>query len=46
MLEVEPYMVQLIINLADMRTPISTSQGLQFANSLIKGTSVEEKVIQ
>jgi len=44
MLEVEPYLVELIIKLADMRTPITTSQGLQLANSLIKGTSVEEKV--
>ena len=46
MLEVEPYLVELIIKLADMRTPITTSQGLQLANSLIKGTSVEEKVIE
>jgi hypothetical protein len=46
MLEVEPYLVELIIELTDMRTPIGTSQGLQLANSLIKGTSVEEKVIQ
>jgi hypothetical protein len=46
MLEVEPYLVKLIIKLADMRTPISTSQGLQLTNSLIKGTSIEEKVIQ
>jgi hypothetical protein len=39
-------MVELIIKLADMRAPITTSQGLQLANSLIKGTSVEEKVIK
>jgi hypothetical protein len=46
MLEVEPYLVELIIKLAEMRTPITTSQGLQLANSLIKGTSVEEQVIK
>ena len=46
MLEVEPYLVELIIKLADMRAPITTSQDLQLANSLIKGTSVEEKVIE
>jgi hypothetical protein len=28
MLEVEPYLMELIIKLADMRTPITTSQGL------------------
>ncbi len=43
MLEVEPYLMELIIKLADMRTPITTSQGLQLANSLIKGTSVDGK---
>lgn len=44
MLEVEPYLVELIVKLADMRTPISTSQGL--FNKLIKGTSesVQEAV--
>jgi hypothetical protein len=31
---------------ADMRTPITTSQGLQLANSLKKGASIEEKVIE
>jgi hypothetical protein len=43
MLEAEPYLMELIIKLADMRTPITTSQGLQLANSLIKGTSVDGK---
>jgi hypothetical protein len=46
MLEVEPYLVNIIIKLADMRTPISASQRLQLANSLIKGTSIEKKVIE
>jgi hypothetical protein len=44
MLEVEPYLVKFIIKLADMRFPISTSQGLKLANLLIKGTSIEKKL--
>jgi hypothetical protein len=43
MFEVEPYLAELIIKLADMRTPIGISQGLQLASSIIKGMSVEEK---
>jgi predicted ATP-grasp superfamily ATP-dependent carboligase len=35
--DVEPYLVELIKKLAKMRTPITTSQGLELANSLIKG---------
>jgi hypothetical protein len=35
MLDVEPYLVDLIIKLGEMRQPITTSQGLQLANSLI-----------
>jgi hypothetical protein len=41
MLEVEPYLVELFLKLAEMRSPITTSQGLQLVNSLING--VEEK---
>jgi hypothetical protein len=41
----QKYLVELIIKLADMRTPITTAQGLQLANSIIKGTSIEHKVI-
>jgi hypothetical protein len=44
MAEVEPYLVQLIIQLANMRTPISSAQGLKLANSLISGTKVEKKI--
>jgi hypothetical protein len=46
MLEVEPYLVELIIKLAEMRQPITTAQGLQLANSLINGTSIKGKIIE
>jgi hypothetical protein len=45
MMEIEPYLVELIIKLASMRMPITSSQGLELANSLIAGTSNEDKVI-
>jgi hypothetical protein len=35
--DVEPYLVELIKKLAEMRTPVTTAQGLELANSLIKG---------
>jgi hypothetical protein len=34
--------VELIKKLADMRNPITTSQGLQLASSLIEGKSVQK----
>jgi hypothetical protein len=46
MLEVEPYLVELIIKLAEMRQPITSAQGLQLANSLINGTSIKGKIIE
>jgi hypothetical protein len=46
MLEVKPYLVELIIKLADMRQPITTVQGLQLVNSLINETSIKEKMIE
>jgi hypothetical protein len=46
MAEVEPYLVQLIIQLADMRTPITTVQGQELANSLISGTNVENEIME
>jgi hypothetical protein len=46
MLDVEPYLVELIIKLAEMRTPITMSQGLQLANSLIKGSKTQDKVVK
>jgi hypothetical protein len=45
MAEVEPYLVQLIIQLANMRTPITAAQGLELANSLISGTDVENEIM-
>jgi len=35
--DVEPYLVELIKKLAEMRTPVTTAQGLELANFLIKG---------
>jgi hypothetical protein len=46
MLEVEHYLVELITKLAEMRTPITTSQGLELANSLIEGKSIEKKLLE
>jgi hypothetical protein len=43
---VESYPVQLIIQLANMRTPISTVQGLELANSLIAATNVEKEILE
>jgi len=40
--DVEPYLVELIKKLAEMRTPVTTAQGLELANSLIKGKTVEK----
>ena len=39
MAEIEPYLCHLIEQLQKMRVPINSKQGLQLANSLIKGTS-------
>jgi hypothetical protein len=46
MLEVEPYLVELIKKLCEMRTPITTAQGLELANSLVEGKSIEKSVLQ
>ena len=46
MLAVEPYLVELFIQLANMRTPITSTQGLQLANSLISGTKIEEESVE
>jgi hypothetical protein len=45
MAEVEPYLVQLIVQLANMRTPITAAQGLELAKSLISGTNVENEIM-
>lgn len=44
MLAIEPYMVELIHQLARMRNPISVSDGLRLANSLISGTKIGDTV--
>jgi hypothetical protein len=44
-MEIVPYLVELIIKLVTMHMPITSSQGLELANSLIAGTSNENKVI-
>ena len=44
MLAIEPYMVELIHQLAQMRNPISVSDGLRLANSLISGTKIGDSV--
>ncbi len=46
MAEVKPYLVDLIKKLAAMRTPITTSKGLELANSLIEGTSIQKEVLK
>jgi hypothetical protein len=44
MVQIEPYLVETILQLASMRIPITTSQGLQLANSLINGTAIQKEV--
>jgi hypothetical protein len=46
MLEIEPYIVSVITQLANMRVPITTKQGLQLCNSIIKGTKFASKVTE
>jgi hypothetical protein len=41
MAAIEPYIVSLIIQLANMRVPITAKQGLQLCNSIINGTKFE-----
>ena len=40
---VEPYLVELIKKLAGMRQPITASQGLQLANSLINKKAIQKR---
>jgi hypothetical protein len=44
--QIEPYVVSLIILLANMHVPITSSQGLQLCNSIIKGTNFEHAVME
>ena len=45
MLDIEPYLVEMIGALEKMRVPISSRQGLSLANSIISGTSYEKNVM-
>jgi hypothetical protein len=45
MADIEPYVVSIIIQLANMRVPISNSQGLALCNSFIEGTSFQKQVV-
>jgi hypothetical protein len=42
--QIEPHVVSLIIQLANMRIPITTAQGLQLCNPIIQGTKFESEV--
>jgi hypothetical protein len=42
MMEIEPYIVSIIIQLANMRVPITSSQGLGLCNSIIQGTKFQK----
>ena len=44
MIAIEPYIVDLIIQLSRMRSPVNVTTGLQLANSLIAGTSIESEL--
>jgi hypothetical protein len=46
LLQIEPYLVSLTIQLANMRVPITSSQGLQLCNSIIKDTKVQNVVVE
>jgi hypothetical protein len=46
MADIEPYAVSIIIQLANMRVPISSSQGLALCNSIIEGTRFQKQVVQ
>jgi hypothetical protein len=43
---IEPYIVSIIIQLANMRIPITVSQGLQLCNSIISGTRFKDQVAE
>ncbi len=45
MLDIEPYLVEMIGMLEKMRVPISSRQGLSLANSIISGTSYQKNVM-
>jgi hypothetical protein len=46
LLQIETYVLSLIIQLANMRVPITSAQGLQLCNSIIKGTKFEKTIAE
>jgi hypothetical protein len=46
LMDIEPYIVSLIIQLANMRVPLTTAQGLQLCNSIIRGTKYDKLVAE
>jgi hypothetical protein len=42
---IEPYIPSIIIKLANMHVPFSSSQGLALCNSIIEGTKFEDDVV-
>jgi hypothetical protein len=44
MIAIEPYIVDLIIQLSRMRSPVNVTAGLQLANSLIAGMAIESEI--
>ncbi len=45
MKSIEPYIVSIIIQLANMRVPILSSQGLSLCNSIIEGTQFQNDAV-
>ena len=43
---IEPYLVELILQLSNMRTPITASQGIQLANSLVQNTKYQKLILE
>ena len=44
MAAIEPYLVEVILQVARMRRPINATAGLHLANSMIKGTKIEQQL--
>ena len=44
--EMEPVFLQLCIEMGNARQPLTSSEGLELANSLIAGTPIQNKLIR
>jgi hypothetical protein len=42
---IEPYLIELILQLSNMRTPITANQGLQLATSLVQNTKYQKLIM-